>query len=92
MRIVARHILISVQFIPPKMQERRRRRGDHCNFQGGKLWTPHDTPDETPAGMNWAAWCNQTALRPDNLQLQRGSGTTGLALMARAEGDPPQRI
>lgn len=45
-----------------------------CNFQGGKIWKPHDTPDELPAGMDWDAWCNQTPLRPYYLQLRQGWG------------------
>lgn len=40
-----------------------------CNFAGGKVWTPHDTPDELPAGLDWDQWCNQTALRPYYLDL-----------------------
>jgi len=35
-----------------------------CNFAGGKVWKPRDTPDELPAGLDWDQWCNQTELRP----------------------------
>jgi predicted dehydrogenase len=35
-----------------------------CNFAGGKVWRPRDTPDELPAGLDWNEWCNQTELRP----------------------------
>jgi predicted dehydrogenase len=42
-----------------------------CNFQGGKSWTPRDTPDEKPADLDWDQWCNQTELRPYYLELQQ---------------------
>lgn len=35
-----------------------------CNFAGGKVWKPRDTPDELPADLDWDQWCNQTELRP----------------------------
>lgn len=35
-----------------------------CNFAGGRVWKPRDTPDELPAGLDWDQWCNQTELRP----------------------------
>ncbi len=35
-----------------------------CNFASGRTWTPKDTPDELPAGMDWDQWCNQTELLP----------------------------
>ena len=41
-----------------------------CNFQGGKVWTPRDTPDEMPKGLDWDQWCNQTELRPYYQELQ----------------------
>lgn len=35
-----------------------------CNFLPGRLWKPHDTPDELPRELDWDQWCNQTELRP----------------------------
>src|ERR1051326_4373030 len=35
-----------------------------CNFAGGRVWKPKDTPDEKPAELDWDQWCNQTELRP----------------------------
>ncbi len=35
-----------------------------CNFAGGRIWKPRDTPDELPADLDWDQWCNQTELRP----------------------------
>ena len=40
-----------------------------CNFAGGKIWVPRDTPDDLPAGLDWDQWCNQTELRPYYQQL-----------------------
>ncbi|MGA2660230.1 MAG: Gfo/Idh/MocA family oxidoreductase [Verrucomicrobiota bacterium] len=45
-----------------------------CNFAGGKLWKPKDTPDDLPAGLDWDQWCNQTELRPYYLELYAGWG------------------
>ncbi|MBI2926552.1 MAG: Gfo/Idh/MocA family oxidoreductase [Verrucomicrobia bacterium] len=41
-----------------------------CNFAGGKVWKPKDTPDEIPKGLDWDQWCNQTELRPYYQELQ----------------------
>jgi predicted dehydrogenase len=41
-----------------------------CNFEGPKVFTPKDTPDDIPAGLDWDLWCNQTALRPYYKDLQ----------------------
>jgi len=35
-----------------------------CNFLPGRVWKPHDTPDDCPKGLDWDQWCNQTELRP----------------------------
>jgi predicted dehydrogenase len=35
-----------------------------CNFAGGRVWKPRDTPDELPTSLDWDQWCNQTELRP----------------------------
>ncbi len=40
-----------------------------CNFAPGRVWQPHDTPDDLPAGLDWDQWCNQTELRPFYLEL-----------------------
>ncbi len=43
-----------------------------CNFAPGRVWKPHDKPDELPGGMDWDQWCNQTELRPFDLELFTG--------------------
>lgn len=43
-----------------------------CNFQGGKVWKPHDEPDDLPEGLDWDQWCNQTEQRPYYLELLQG--------------------
>jgi predicted dehydrogenase len=45
-----------------------------CNFAPGRVWRPHDAPDKLPAGLDWDQWCNQTALRPFDLELLNGWG------------------
>lgn len=44
-----------------------------CNFLPGKAWK--EKPEEPiPAGLDWDAWCNQTALRKYASELQFGWG------------------
>lgn len=44
-----------------------------CNFLPGKAWK--GKPEEPiPTGLDWDAWCNQTALRPYHSELQFGWG------------------
>jgi predicted dehydrogenase len=45
-----------------------------CNFAPGRVWTPRDTPDPLPAGLDWDQWCNQTELWPYDLELYKGWG------------------
>lgn len=45
-----------------------------CNFAGGRNWTPKDTPDDLPAGLDWDQWCNQTELRPYHQELYNSWG------------------
>jgi predicted dehydrogenase len=45
-----------------------------CNFAGGRVWTPHDTPDDIPTGLDWDQWCNQTELRPYHQELYNSWG------------------
>lgn len=45
-----------------------------CNFAGGRVWKPKDTPDEKPAELDWDQWCNQTELRPYYQELYNAWG------------------
>jgi predicted dehydrogenase len=45
-----------------------------CNFAGGRVWKPRDTPDELPSGLDWDQWCNQTELRPYHQELYNSWG------------------
>jgi predicted dehydrogenase len=45
-----------------------------CNFAGGRVWKPKDTPDEMPAELDWDQWCNQTELRPYYQELYNAWG------------------
>jgi predicted dehydrogenase len=45
-----------------------------CNFAGGRVWKPKDTPDDLPAGLDWDQWCNQTELRPYYQELYNSWG------------------
>lgn len=45
-----------------------------CNFLPGRVWKPHDTPDELPRELDWDQWCNQTELRPYYQELYNSWG------------------
>ena len=45
-----------------------------CNFAGGRVWKPRDTPDNLPAELDWDQWCNQTELRPYYQELYNSWG------------------
>jgi predicted dehydrogenase len=45
-----------------------------CNFAVGQVWKPRDTQDVIPAGLDWDQWCNQTELRPYDLEMYNGWG------------------